>query len=549
MRIASVILSLLLHVGLALAALWSMAELGRAPLPDKAYIVDLVRLARPAPPRPVAPAPAAPAPAAPSRARAAPAPAAPAPAAAPHAPPAALHRPRPASASAAAPPPGPEAPAPPRRLRRRAGVSLAAPRPRRARPTGLREEDPTRALAQASAVQSGDTTHVAGLHGFAAFADTFALDACGADTYVPEDYFGHYAVGRDRVVSVIDGREAYDAFLFYDARTGLHRKLTRRGEMIFTYGPAFDQAEPVVGSVTILPKKDRYEDKRILLPAQLVWLPDVPPMQYGTRVEFTRAGVAVEAPGGELAGTLVLVPEREPVPGVVLLHCADCAGPERMLGFAQALALHGLAVLVYEGRGCGPGQGGAVSPGERAADALAALRTLRAQPGVDGARVGLWGQGAGGSGGAGGLGQRGAGFLVLAHLPRSRPGPGPAQDLGQSRFRRCCFSRGPSPRRCGPGTWTPPGAPGRRGPGSSPCACCPTLPRAATPTPRASSRRACAWGARPGPGSAARAAASGRLENVFSRAALKGCGNAKKDPNPRVPGQTRGLGSFERCGD
>lgn len=422
MRIASVVLSLLLHAALALGGLWVAAWPGRAPEPFvPVYTVDLVRMAAPAPePAPQAGPPPAPAAAPlPAPRAVAPAPAPAAPRNAPVPPPPLASAPVPPQASTPVPPaPDAQPPAAPAFPWLPRADAPAAPAPA---PDAPREADPTRALAQASATQRGDTTYVTGLHGFAAFADTFALDACGADTYVPEDYFGHYAVGRDRVVSVIDGREAYDAFLFYDARTGLHRKLTRRGEMIFTYGPAFDQAEPVVGSVTILPKKDRYEDKRILLPAQLVWLPDVPPMQYGTRVEFTRAGVAVEAPGGELAGTLVLVPEREPVPGVVLLHCADCAGPERMLGFAQALALHGLAVLVYEGRGCGPGQGGAVSPGERAADALAALRTLRAQPGVDGARAGLWGQG-GGAAVAALAATRSVApdFLVLALVP---PGP------------------------------------------------------------------------------------------------------------------------------
>lgn len=484
MRIVSVILSLLLHAGLALAALWSMAELGRAPLPDKAYIVDLVRLARPAPPRPVAPAPAAPAPAAPSRARAAPAPAAPAPVAAAAAPPAAPQPPAPASAPAAAPPPGPEAPAPP------APPAAAVPEfpwlrpaPAGPAPPDSREEDPTRALAQASAVQSGDTTHVAGLHGFAAFADTFALDAAGADIYVPEDYFGHYAVGRDRVVSIVDGRQEHDAFVLYDSRSGLHRKLARQGEMIFTYGPSFAAAAPVEGSVTILPKKDRYGDKLILTPAQLVWLPAQPPMQYGTRVVFTQAEVAVEAAGAQLAGTLVLVPGRGPVPGVVLLHGAGCEPRGRMLGFAQALALHGLAVLVYDGRGCEEGGPGAAPPAQQARDALAALATLRSQPGVDGARAGLWGQGGGvGPAVLAASGSAAPDFLVLAHLP-PEPGqaPAPPQDLGQVQVPALLLFAGPEPEALWAGHLDAAGRAGQARPGQFTVRLLPDTPEGGDP--------------------------------------------------------------------
>lgn len=468
MRIASVILSLLLHAGLALVALWSLAELGRVPVPDKAYLVDLVRLARPVPSRPAAPTLSASA-AAPPHAPGAPE--SPAPAAAPSAPPAAPRPSATAQPSATAPPPVPEASAPAAAavpdfpwLRPAPAGEPSAAGPA---PPDPREDDPTRALARASAVQHGDITHVAGLHGFAAFADTFALEAAGADTYVPEDYFGHYAVGRDRVVSIVDGRQEHDAFVIYDSRSGLHRKLARQGEMIFTYGPSFATSVPVEGSVTILPKKDRYGDKLILTPAQLVWLPAQPPMQYGTRMVFTQAEVVVEAAGVQLAGTLVLVPGRGPAPGVVLLHGAGCEPRGRMLGFAQALALHGLAVLVYDGRGCGEAGPGAALPAQQARDALAALRTLRSQPGVDGARAGLWGQGGGvGPAVLAASGSAAPDFLVLAHLP-PEPGqaPAPPQDLGRVQVPALLLFAGPEPEALWAGHLDAAGRAGRARPG------------------------------------------------------------------------------------
>jgi dienelactone hydrolase len=241
-------------------------------------------------------------------------------------------------------------------------------------------------------VEQGDTIHVAGTHGFATFADTFGLDMCGADTFTPEDYFGHYRVGRRRFVSVIDGREEHGGFLFYDSESGMFRRLHRVSKVIFTYGPSFSADEPVAGSVTILPHKDRYDDINASKPNQIIWLPSEPPMRYGELIRFEEREVNIESGGVELPGTLIMRPEGHDVPGVVLTFCTGCVPHDKMRGFAEALALHGLAVLAYDVRTCG----GVLPGGEEglrllASDALAAVRFLRAQPGVRADRVGVWG--------------------------------------------------------------------------------------------------------------------------------------------------------------
>lgn len=227
---------------------------------------------------------------------------------------------------------------------------------------------------------------VVGLHGFAAFADTFSLEMAGADSFTDEEYWGHYRLGPGRFASIMGGGpDVGEGFLFYDSGTGLFRRLDRRSKMIFSYGPAFDKQRPAVGSVTILPKKDRYHNEHIRKPAQLIWLPDSPPMQYGTRVDFMVRSVPVTTGERQLDGSLIaLNVQGPPRPGIVLVTQARDASRQACRPMAEALSLRGWAVLVFS------------CTGEvRPEDVNAALDALRRQAGVDGARVGLWGDGSG----------------------------------------------------------------------------------------------------------------------------------------------------------
>lgn len=83
-------------------------------------------------------------------------------------------------------------------------------------------------------------------------------------------------------------------------------------------------------------------------------------------------------------------------PGIVLVHGAGTGTPrEKLLAEAEAFARQGMSVLVYDKRSVG------YSLFERsyaqlARDALGAVETLRRQPGVDPAKVGIWGLSEGG---------------------------------------------------------------------------------------------------------------------------------------------------------
>ncbi|GAA3526939.1 alpha/beta hydrolase [Nonomuraea rosea] len=83
-------------------------------------------------------------------------------------------------------------------------------------------------------------------------------------------------------------------------------------------------------------------------------------------------------------------------PGVVLVHGAGTGTPrEKLLGEAVAFARQGLSVLIYDKRS----EGYSLfkrSYSQLADDALGAVGALRKQPGVDPAKVGIWGLSEGG---------------------------------------------------------------------------------------------------------------------------------------------------------
>lgn len=108
----------------------------------------------------------------------------------------------------------------------------------------------------------------------------------------------------------------------------------------------------------------------------------------GHDVEFASHGVT-------LHGTVVAPPEGGSGAGIVMVHGSGPHNREDYRREAEAFAKAGIAVLIYDKRTAG------YSMFQRdysllADDALAAVQTLRSQPGVDPARVGLWGLSEGG---------------------------------------------------------------------------------------------------------------------------------------------------------
>lgn len=102
----------------------------------------------------------------------------------------------------------------------------------------------------------------------------------------------------------------------------------------------------------------------------------------------------------ELSGTLYLPQSRKPVPAIVVTHSAS--SPLRSASLYEhlkiALPALGIAVFVYDRRGSG--ESGTKTAGGNfnilADDAIAAVKSLKADPRIDLRRIGAWGLSQGG---------------------------------------------------------------------------------------------------------------------------------------------------------
>ena len=104
-------------------------------------------------------------------------------------------------------------------------------------------------------------------------------------------------------------------------------------------------------------------------------------------ITFTSGGVT-------LAGTLLRPASPAPAPAIVMLHGSG-PGPRTPLSasWARRFVADGFAALVFDKRGSGQSGGSWIdsSLDDLASDALAAAAFVKAQPGIDARRVGLWG--------------------------------------------------------------------------------------------------------------------------------------------------------------
>jgi hypothetical protein len=115
---------------------------------------------------------------------------------------------------------------------------------------------------------------------------------------------------------------------------------------------------------------------------------------------FTKRDIVFENAGTELSGTLYLPDGKGPFPAIVMVHGSGDQG--RFLWYyrsnAYGLLRSGIAVFLYDKRGCGESQGNqALADLETlASDALAARAACLTEPAVDKAHVGLHGSSQGG---------------------------------------------------------------------------------------------------------------------------------------------------------
>ena len=97
--------------------------------------------------------------------------------------------------------------------------------------------------------------------------------------------------------------------------------------------------------------------------------------------------------GVELAGTIYSPRASARHPGIVLIHGSGRETRDEYRFYARRFARAGIVTLAYDKRGSGASSGDFNSAGyeEFAADAIGAVKVLRARRDVDAVRVGIWG--------------------------------------------------------------------------------------------------------------------------------------------------------------
>jgi dienelactone hydrolase len=206
----------------------------------------------------------------------------------------------------------------------------------------------------------------------------------GYYTYTIEQYVGQYTYEDGESVTIIDARDTpYGRLLFYDSRTGIFRDLKQFGRYIYSYGPAFGQDEPIVGSLVFLANGDDI--------SRILWMHGgKEAARFPNKIFFAEKDVTFSRGATDLSGSLILPPGEGPFPAVVWLAGSTC-GPRKLSeGLARQLAGQNVAVLLFDPRGCGASEGSPGSDQDLAKDALAAVHFLRKQPKIDPRRVGLF---------------------------------------------------------------------------------------------------------------------------------------------------------------
>jgi len=209
-------------------------------------------------------------------------------------------------------------------------------------------------------------------------------------SYASTEFSGNFKARDDRTISIIDARNTkYGRFLIYDSKNKTLRRLKQGfGKYVYTIGPSVYADEPVYGTVTFLAKNDRIE--RFILMTD-----DDRIAHFPRKVHVREDSISFPTRGVELKGQTSLPPAGENHPGVVFVHGNQCVEPGLVLGFTRALAMHNLASLSFENRGCNGAEGTPDTEEQLVADTGAALDYLTSLPQIGNTRTGLWGNGRG----------------------------------------------------------------------------------------------------------------------------------------------------------
>ena len=174
--------------------------------------------------------------------------------------------------------------------------------------------------------------------------------------------------------------------------SGTSRRLHPTGELTFTAGTEFSNAEPVEAVVEFQGDSDR----KI---RGLLWTPRDSPPFLARRINLSER-VTFDSDGSALSGRLDLPDPGQftnPIAAVALVHGSGSDAATEYFYSGDFLAAHGIATLTYDKRGTGSSQGEYTFDfGQLADDAAAAIGFLSSHPGLDGVPLGLVGYSQGG---------------------------------------------------------------------------------------------------------------------------------------------------------
>jgi dienelactone hydrolase len=358
-----------------------------------------------------------------------------------------------------APPPPPEAarakasvrrtpPAPPRPLKPAPPVVAPAAAPPQPISEHKTEAPPRNADPELEEfAQSGGYVHPEAPDYLRHGAESRFGHVLGYYTYTIEQYVGQYTYDDGQSsVTIIDARDTpYKCLLFYDSKTGIFRNLKQFGRYIYSYGPAFGEDEPVVGTIIFLANGDDI--------SRVIWMHGGrQAAQFPNKIFFSERAVTFSRGFTDLSGTLILPPGEGPFPAVVWLAGSQCRPRKLSEGVARQLVAQNVAVLLFDPRGCGTSEGKSGGDADLAEDALAAVAFLRRQERIDPKRVGIFGRDEGVSAAldACRAGRKAPNFLVQAVVAQDAA-PRPAV-LSESALRALSIPSlwlfsGPDPRR------------------------------------------------------------------------------------------------------
>lgn len=203
-----------------------------------------------------------------------------------------------------------------------------------------------------------------------------------------DEMAGHYEFGPGQVLLVFRGVLGP---MFVDYRSGRLGSLHALIDGRYVAGPTLTSGYPVDITVTA----DRDAAGRTVA---ISWTQGGRTVRAGRRSLYRTEPAEFRNGDVRLSGTLLLPHGEGPHPAVVMIHGSGPATRDTLLPVADAMARHGVAVLIHDKRGTGRSTGnyGRATFDDLANDALAAVGWLRAHASIDPRQIGLQGASLGG---------------------------------------------------------------------------------------------------------------------------------------------------------